>query len=66
MMSDATKRSSTPQRKQAHPCKMMDATRAGNLEMVKQEPGRWVVVNADRKWDEVQEEMRRVVERSLS
>jgi dTMP kinase len=36
--------------------------RAGYLEMVKHEPGRWAVVNAERKWDDVQEELRRVIE----
>jgi len=35
--------------------------RAGYLEMVKQEPKRWVVVDAGREWDPVQEELRRVV-----
>src|SRR5512134_714072 len=36
--------------------------RAGYLEMVKQEPNRWVVINAGRKWDEVQEELRQLIE----
>jgi dTMP kinase len=35
--------------------------RAGYLEMVRQEPKRWVVVDAGRKWDEVQEELREVI-----
>ena len=35
--------------------------RRGYLEMVKSEPGRWVTVNADREWQEVQDELRRVV-----
>jgi dTMP kinase len=35
--------------------------RAGYLEMVKAEPNRWVVIDAGRKWDEVQEELRVVV-----
>ena len=35
--------------------------RAGYLEMVKAEPNRWVVVDAGRKWDEVQEELRQVI-----
>ena len=35
--------------------------RAGYLEMVKVEPGRWVVVNSEQKWDAVQEELRRVI-----
>ena len=34
---------------------------AGYAEIVKQEPNRWVVVDANRKWDEVQEELRIVI-----
>ena len=34
---------------------------AGYAEMVKQEPNRWVVVNANQKWEEVQEELRMVI-----
>jgi len=35
--------------------------RAGYLEMVKAEPKRWLVIDAGRKWDEVQEELRLAV-----
>jgi len=35
--------------------------RAGYLEMVKAEPGRWVVVNSEQKWDEVQAELKKVI-----
>jgi dTMP kinase len=35
--------------------------RAGYQEMVRQEPGRWVVVDAGQAWQPVQEELRRVV-----
>jgi dTMP kinase len=35
--------------------------RAGYLAMVKQEPKRWAVLDAGKKWDEVQEELRRVI-----
>jgi dTMP kinase len=35
--------------------------RAGYLEMVKQEPDRWVVVDAGWTWDDVQEELRIVI-----
>ena len=35
--------------------------RAGYLEMVKQEPDRWVVVNAEQKWDDVRAELRKVI-----
>ncbi len=36
--------------------------RAGYLEMVRQEPGRWAVVDASREWNQVQEELRKVIE----
>ena len=39
--------------------------RAGYLEMVKQEPKRWVVVDASRSWDEVQEELRKKIEAKI-
>src|SRR5689334_13110169 len=32
--------------------------RAGYLEMVRQEPNRWVVIDAGRKWEEVQDELK--------
>ncbi len=35
---------------------------AGYLEMVKQEPQRWVVIDASQSWNEVQEELRKVIE----
>ena len=34
---------------------------AGYLEMVKAEPDRWIVVDANRKWDEVQEDLRKAI-----
>lgn len=36
--------------------------RAGYLEMVKQESNRWLVVDAEQKWEAVQDELRRVIE----
>jgi len=39
--------------------------RAGYLEMVKQEPVRWRVVDAGRAWKSVQEELRRVISSRL-
>jgi dTMP kinase len=39
--------------------------RAGYLEMVKQEPNRWVVIDAGQKWDAVQEELRGEIERRI-
>jgi len=35
--------------------------RAGYLQMIKQEPSRWVVVDAGRDWRSVQEELRKVI-----
>ena len=35
--------------------------RAGYLEMVKQEPNRWVVIEAGKEWSAVQDDLRRVV-----
>ena len=40
--------------------------RAGYLEMVKQEPNRWVVVDAGREWESVQDELRKVIEERMS
>jgi dTMP kinase len=34
---------------------------AGYLEMVKAEPQRWVVVNSEQKWDDVQAELKKVI-----
>jgi len=39
--------------------------RAGYLEMAKQEPSRWVVIDAGKKWDEVQEVLRKVIVKAL-
>lgn len=40
--------------------------RAGYLEMVKQEPSRWIVIDAGVEWKEVQGELRRVIMKSLT
>jgi len=40
--------------------------RAGYLEMVKAEPGRWKVVDSSQKWDLVQAELRKVILASLA
>lgn len=48
-----------------HEVKFYERVRAGYLEMVKQEPQRWVVVNSDQKWESVQEELKRVISNSL-
>ena len=39
--------------------------RAGYLEMVKAEPKRWAVIDAGRKWDEVQKELRGTILKKL-
>jgi dTMP kinase len=39
--------------------------RTGYLEMVKAEPNRWVVVNAEQAWESVQAELRRVIVEKL-
>ena len=39
--------------------------RAGYLEMAKQEPSRWVVIDAGKEWDDVQAELKRVIEKKL-
>ncbi|HQX01253.1 MAG TPA: dTMP kinase, partial [Anaerolineales bacterium] len=44
-----------------HEVKFYERVRAGYLEMVKQEPQRWVVVNSDQKWDEVQTELKKII-----
>jgi dTMP kinase len=40
--------------------------RAGYLEMVKQEPGRWAVIDAGKAWDDVQNNLRKVILESLT
>ena len=45
----------------AHEVTFYERVRAGYMEMVKQEPNRWVVVNSEQKWESVQEELRKVV-----
>lgn len=44
-----------------HEVEFYNRVRAGYLEMVKQEPKRWVVVNSDQKWESVQEELKKVI-----
>ncbi len=39
--------------------------RKGYLELAKQEPGRWVVVDAEQSWEKVQSGLRKVIERWL-
>jgi dTMP kinase len=48
-----------------HEVEFYNRVRAGYLEMVKQEPKRWVVVNSDQKWEAVQEELQKVIVNKL-
>lgn len=52
-------------RMDAHEVEFYQRVHAGYLEMVKQEPDRWVVVNAGHEWESVQEELKKVVESLL-
>jgi dTMP kinase len=45
-----------------HAIQFYQRVRAGYLVMVKQEPHRWVVVDAGQKWESVQAELRKVIE----
>ncbi|GAB4464971.1 MAG: dTMP kinase [Anaerolineales bacterium] len=48
-------------RMDAYTVEFHQRVRAGYLEMVKQEPYRWAVVDAAQPWERVQEELRRVI-----
>ncbi|HXD08704.1 MAG TPA: dTMP kinase [Anaerolineales bacterium] len=48
-----------------HEVQFYQRVRAGYLEMVRQEPKRWVVVDSGQKWESVQEELRKVIEEKL-
>jgi dTMP kinase len=52
-------------RMDAHEIEFYQRVRAGYLEMVKQESGRWVIVDAGRDWEPVQKELRKVIEERL-
>jgi len=49
-------------RMDAYTVEFHQRVRKGYHEMFKQEPKRWVVVNAEQKWESVQEELRKVIE----
>jgi dTMP kinase len=49
----------------AYAVEFYQRVRRGYLELVKQEPQRWVVVNSEQKWDEVQAELKNVIERRI-
>ena len=48
-------------RMDAYTVEFHQRVRAGYLEMVKAEPNRWVIVDAGQKWDNVQDDLRKVV-----
>ena len=52
-------------RMDAYTVEFHQRVRAGYLEMARQEPGRWVVVDAGQKWESVQDGLRRVIEERL-
>jgi len=49
-------------RMDAYTVEFHQRVRAGYLEMVKQEPDRWVVVDSEQKWEDVQNELRKAIE----
>jgi len=44
-----------------HRVEFYKRVRSGYLELVEQEPQRWVVVNSEQKWDDVQAELKKVI-----
>lgn len=48
-------------RMDAYTLEFHQRVRAGYLEMVRQEPHRWVAVDAEQPWEQVQEELRKVI-----
>ena len=48
-------------RMDAYTVEFHQRVRRGYLEMVKQEPKRWVVVNSEQKWDDVQTELKKII-----
>lgn len=48
-------------RMDAHEVKFYQRVRQGYLELVKQEPRRWAVVDASQEWDQVQEKLRQTI-----
>ncbi len=52
-------------RMDAYTLEFHQRVRAGYLEMVKQESVRWVVADAGKNWESVQEELRKVIEERL-
>jgi dTMP kinase len=50
----------------AYTVEFHERVRAGYLELAKLEPERWVIVDASRPWEAVQDELRRIIERKLA
>ena len=48
-------------RMDAHSVEFYERVRVGYLEMAQQEPDRWVVIDSDQPWDDVQQELRKVI-----
>ncbi|MBK8619610.1 MAG: dTMP kinase, partial [Anaerolineales bacterium] len=53
-------------RMDAYTVEFHQRVRRGYLELVKQEPQRWVVVNSDQKWDDVQAELKKAIIKGLN
>ena len=53
-------------RMDAYTVEFHQRVRRGYLEMVKQEPKRWVVVNSEQKWDDVQADLKKVIIMGIS
>jgi dTMP kinase len=48
-----------------HAIQFYQRVRAGYLVMVKQEPKRWIIVDSSKRWESVQEELRKVIESKI-
>ena len=53
-------------RMDAYTVEFHQRVRHGYLELVRQEPNRWVVVNSEQKWDDVQAELKKMITAGLS
>jgi dTMP kinase len=50
----------------AYTVEFHERVRAGYLELAKQEPARWVLVDASQSWESVQEELRKAIAKKLA
>jgi dTMP kinase len=53
-------------RMDAHEVQFYQRVRNGYLEMVKAEPGRWIILDAGKNWDDVQKELRDQILKAIS